>query len=337
MTSLERLAVGLDLGNGYTKITIDGKTLTIVSGYTCIEPSKVLDANNQLVPGDYFSVERKGRVRYFGPAILAGGMPPLRCLDRAKLETDYIRTIFSAAVVAWWAKYGRRMKAISEYRLAVVAGMPPESYQDLELRTMYTQAYTEALNGDTHANNLDTPWYVGSSLLKGAKQRIYPTFLGIAPETTEFLQQTNIPADGYTVIGDIGHGTLDMCLMYGSEVVKTKTFPFGLVEYYAQLKTTNEYMAEYACMHNHLYADITEFYMRTLIEKLNKIVRIFPVTITTFILIGGGTNYVTPEIHGVLQRNYKTVQIFNGDSNSQAFWNHAKKHLATMSVTEDLE
>lgn len=313
--TLPLLAVGFDLGNGFTNLTIAGKSVALPSGYSNVEPDMVHNAKGYLVTGETFRVTSNDKTRWFGKAILASSLPPIRELDEGKLYADYIRAMMGAALSLWHSKYKKTLD-ISAYRLAIVAGMPPENYQDKAKRTRTFNAYKAALT--THRGNKpEENWYIQGDLTGKTAKRIYARFLDIYPETILHIQQNKIR--GTALIADLGHGTLDICLAVNGEIKQTKSLPMGLTAFYSKVNPVDKARCEYEYLTGQHSQEKLDQYFNAIKLTLQDAIRRVPGGVETLVMFGGGTHFLGTDHKAQYAEIFKNVSILNGDCNSVAF------------------
>jgi hypothetical protein len=201
--TLKLIPAGLDLGNGWIKIVIDGKASKIPNWSTEKEPKGALNEKTMLTAKPMaFLLEINGQSRWFGQDTLS--LSGSYEMDQDKLKPDYIRMMFKAVLFRWFDQHRVEPEWLSDKRLNIICGMPPELYQDRQDRNKAEKVYKPVFS----QNKSD---YIKQQSNKPAIP-FFTTFGGLKPETLAWATVNSLKP-GYTLLVDLGYGTSDLCLL----------------------------------------------------------------------------------------------------------------------------
>ncbi len=307
--TLKMIATGYDHGNGGGKICIDGMVGQTINGYSDTMPrgevsSKTLLTGKPLA----FGLEIDGKNLYFGQDILSGQMYKLR--DRRKYKPDYLMIIFKATLYAWLQQPKTDAAILENCRLKIIAGIPPEMYQDRSYRSMAEKAYEAVFDHNK------------PSYIKPLNQPAIPFFTswgGLKPETLSVLSLRKLQP-GYTLFYDIGYGTLDTAYWhYGQDKPKqVKSIKNGLLHAYGEMNTTNSYMAELEVIRKDNRPDM---YLNKIEGKIGEVLRLLqnfnePISLCIF---GGGARLLSKETIKDFENEVDSLWIGDEYTTARAF------------------
>ncbi len=233
--TLKMIATGYDHGNGGGKVAINGMVGQTINGYSDTMPQGEVSSKTLLTGKPLaFGLEIDDKILYFGQDILSGQVYKLP--DRRKYKPEYLMTIFKATLYAWLQQPKTDAAILESHRLKIIAGIPPEMYQDRAYRTMAEKAYRSIFGHNK------------PSYIKPVGEPAIPFFTswgGLKPETLSVLSLRKLQP-GYTLFIDIGYGTLDYAYWHylQGKPKGVKSIKNGLLHAYGEMNTTNPHLAE---------------------------------------------------------------------------------------------
>jgi hypothetical protein len=316
---LELIPTGLDLGNGYDKVVIKIGEVQDEEGVTHItraskipnwstedEPKGKLNEKTMLTAKPVaFPLEISGQVRWFGQDTLS--LSGYQEIDQDKLKPDYIRMMFKAVLFRWLNQHRIETKWLSDKRLNVVCGMPPELYQDRQYRSKAEKVY-EFVFDQNKRDYIKQPDKPGIPF--------FTAFGGLKPETLVWATVNGLKT-GYTLLVDLGYGTSDLCLLKKghSGPVSTVTLNNGLLHSHHETNPVRPWEAELNVMRGNLpanYANITKAKIRQVARQIN---------LTQLVIFGGGIHLLDKTTLKDIQTYAQIVSLGKGnDEFSNARW-----------------
>lgn len=276
------IPVGFDPGNGFAKIALLGKVAKLPANFSYTQPDGELSAKTLArIKPKAFSIIADGRELWFGLDSLSNGNG--RAIDQAKYHADYLRPLFAASLVQWFKQHRQSPDMLDGKRLNVVASMPPELYQDKATRTKTERAYAETFN-----HRID--WQVKNSQVDTFQ--LFTQFQQVTPETLTYMS-VNLAKAGYTVVFDLGYGTLDIAIFAaGSDVpVMTKSLNKGLLHAFSSINALAVNQVELDILRSKSYDRLNDYFneVRTIVQTVT---RKLPEPLK-LVGIGGGVNLMS--------------------------------------------
>jgi hypothetical protein len=313
---LELIPGGLDLGNGWPKLVIkigedeEGNALTraskIPNWSTENQPKGRLNEKKMLAARPIaFPLKIKDDIRWFGQDTLS--LSGSYEMDQDKLKPDYIRMMFKAVLFRWLSQHRIEPKWLSDKRLNIVCGMPPELYQDRQARNKAEDAYRFVFDQNK-------PDYIKQPDKPGIP--FFTAFGGLKPETLAW-RAANKMRPGYTLLVDLGYGTSDLCLLHSDYAVPISTITLnnGLLHSHHENNPIRPWEAELATMRGVLpanYANIAKAKIRQVARQIN---------LAQLVVFGGGARLLDAETIKDLRGYAPNVSLGKGyDEFSNARW-----------------
>jgi hypothetical protein len=304
--TLKLIPAGLDFGNGWIKIALDNKASKVPNWLTYTEPKGALNSKTMLfAKAMTFLLEINGAGIYFGQDTLS--LPGCQEIDQDKLKPEHIKTMFKAVLFRWLNQHRVDSKWLSDKRLNVVCGMPPELYQDRQARNKAEKVYK-------HVFNQNKPDYIKQPDKLGIA--FFTAFGGLKPETLAW-RATNKMKPGFTLLVDLGYGTSDLCLLHHAEKmpVATTTINNGLLHSHHETNPTRPWEAELNVMRGKLprnYANVAK-------SKIRQVAR--QIDLAQLVVFGGGVRLLDKNTLKDLQSYAETVSCGKGyDEFSNVRW-----------------
>lgn len=191
------MIVGLDLGNGNIKGIGNGKQFFIPS--TLIEGVSKLDDNSI-------------NVEYDGKSYILGKMQGARKRDYSKYNTEHHKIMLLAALAA--------MAPSKECEITPVLGLPIKYF--LNHGTKYKHIVANFTKEDSVEIKIN-------GVLKKIKIK---DCLALPQGAIPFIDPE---ADGYTLVIDIGSGTVDVSYWEGKSLVKAESYNIGCQDLYTDV------------------------------------------------------------------------------------------------------
>lgn len=270
---------GLDAGNGWFKICLDGKCSKIPNWHTDQQPKGALTKRNVVSKPMAFPLEIAGKSLWFGQDTL--GRQGIQQVDEDKLKPQYIKMLFKAVLWRWLSQHNIDPDWLTGKRLNVICGMPPEKYQDRQAQNRAFRAYNAAFKANK-------PDYIKIPDL--AAIPFFTRLAGIKPETLSW-RAANKLEEGYTLIADLGYGTSDLVIFHSEHdlPVSTVSHDNGLLHSHYQTNPAQPERVELDTMrksNNHLefYSNKTKRIIQETTRRLNKM----NVNLAQLAVFGGG-------------------------------------------------
>lgn len=210
----------LDLGNGEVKIAIEvGKKVL----YSTI-PALFSDHD-----GD-FTITFSNKTFYYGEGCRPTGYG--RRTNNGKYYAPYINQLFRAVIVNWMLTHNKKPSFFNNKRLNITTTMPPELYYNQEARKQAETAY-KAVFG------YNFPMTIKSSEFKDFTA--FTQYSTVKPEALLVAQMLEHDAR-YTLLFDVGHGTLDIILLDGDKVRGNRSVQRGITAGIDQIMNENPHL-----------------------------------------------------------------------------------------------
>jgi len=299
--------VGLDFGNGFVKLAINGKASKIPAAYSVSMPTSLLSpTTGKPMKPKTFSLSYGEKTYWFGEAALRTG-DSIREIDAHKFnDAEHIQIIFAAAL----ANHVKAHKIDPEAwgRLSIATSLPPSAYADMPTRAKAIKAYEAAFA------KRSAPWYVRSSIVDTF--RISTEFAGMYQEAATLAQTMKL--NRLTLFGDLGYGTLDLVLVDPRRIepVFAKSFNVGLAHAFEKLNPINTDRAEYDLLTDAAARSNLAAHFSTIKGKLSLALRHAPGA--DLVLIGGGTKLMPPSVLSGFKAMAPTVRVMDEYSNARA-------------------
>ena len=118
---------GLDFGNGWIKICLDGKASNIPNWTIATEPKGRLNNQNTLIKPMAFALEIPNHplhwvYSWFGQDTLS--QPGYQEIDTDKYRPAYIKMMFKAILQRWLTQHNVSPEWLKDKRLNIICGMP---------------------------------------------------------------------------------------------------------------------------------------------------------------------------------------------------------------------
>jgi len=304
--TLELTPCGTDFGNGWIKVCLNGKASKIPNWSISSEPKGRLNEKTMLtVKPVAFPLEISGNTQWFGQDTLS--IAGHQEIDQDKLKPDYIRMMFKASLLRWLDQHRVNPEWLSDKRLNVVCGMPPELYQDRMARSRAEKVYRFIFNQNK-------PDYIKQPNKPG--MTYFTAFGGLKPETLVW-RGVNKPRNGFTLLVDLGYGTSDLVLLHsGQEMpIATTTLNNGLLHSHHETNPVRPWEAELSVMRGDKpanYANVTK-------AKIRQVAR--QISLVQLVVFGGGVQLLDAETIKDLKGYAENVTLGRGyDEFSNARW-----------------
>lgn len=309
----ETTPAGLDLGNTWVKICIEGLVAKIPSRYAFQKPPGAISAQTGLeLKPVAFKLIVKDRALWFGQDTL--GVDAIQKLGMSKYNPGHINVLFQAVLFQWAKTHKRDLADLG--KLNMVCSMPPGLYQKTHPNKVALAAFRKAFNrGKGHVKIRD-----GRSAIQ-----IVTQFGGLVPEAVAWGQA--IPRQNEMVMAaDLGGGTVDYVVFNGGseEPLITLTDNAGLLHAFAAMgKGGDPSLAELKVLRNkkELPDQLNTHY--NAIERRIQLVAAHLGQIDRLYVIGGGAALMPPKIRAEFGLLATKVYFKNEYANVEANWKHA--------------
>ncbi len=271
--TLEQTPCGLDFGNGWIKIALDGKASKVPNWFIESEPKGQLTKNMITSVPKAFPLMTPNGLRYFGQDTLS--QSGHQKIDADKYRLDYINLLFRAVLWHWVNQHRVNPEWLSDKRLNIVCGMPPEQYQDRSDQSKALKAYKPTFNEQR-------PQYI--KIPDKPSVPFFTSFEGLSPETIGW-RSTNTVDLGWTLICDLGFGTSDIVLFTSEKELPfdTKSLPNGLMHSHDKTNSTMPWLPELDTMRKTSNPDL---YVSVTKGKIAKVAR--QINLARLVVFGGG-------------------------------------------------
>ena len=300
---------GLDFGNGFIKLAINGQVSKISSVYGLVKPKGAISPKTGLEQrAKAYSLTVENIELWFGQDVLSGDL--IREVDADKYTEFYIKTLFSAAL----ANHVRQHKVSPDEwgKLSIIASMPPSSFEDVGRRKQAIKAYRSVFNGQK------TPWYVKSSIADTF--RIQTSFVDIYPEAVSYGQAHNLK--NLTVILDIGFGTSDYVLLKPNShkpVISRSVNDTGLMYAFDQPDSLSSVVGEIEYLRPTRNLAPLAAHFSKIKQRLAQMIRRIPSSQPlTLIIVGGGVKLMTKSVKDGFKTMAHTVTFKDEYVNAQS-------------------
>lgn len=304
--------VGLDVGNTWVKICIDGLVAKIPSRYAFQKPPGAISAKTgiELKPVA-FKLIFEDRTLWFGIDTLGAGA--IQKLGMGKYNPGHINVLFQAVLFQWAKTHKRSLADLG--KLNIVCSMPPGLYQKAHSNKIALGAFRKAFNrGKGHVKIRD-----------GREAIQIVTQLGkLVPEAVVW-GQARPRQDEMVMTADLGGGTVDYVVFNGgSEPLITLTDNAGLLHAFAAMgKGGDPSLAELKVLRNKkelpdqlkTHYSVIEGRIQLATAHLGQIDRLY--------IIGGGAALMPPKIRAGFELLATKVFFKNEFANAEANWRHA--------------
>lgn len=312
------VAAGYEAGNGFSKLCIGGKVSKIPAGYALFEPQGAVSAKTGArVKAKAFHLQVGEKALWFGQDALGAGL--VLEIDGHKYDPKHIRLLFAANVVKLAKQHKLDPAALGILR--VVCSMPPEQYQDARLRAQAETAYKAAFT-------VKNPWYVRSNLFETF--RLQTVFGGLEPEAASYVR-VNQTKPGFTVICDLGYGTVDYCVFRegGTTPLVAKSQNNGLVQVYTKIDEVDQNQAELTVLREGDEQGYLLAYFNSIKNKLASVVRVLPQGgRISVVVIGGGVKLMPQAVKQSWRAAFGGIVFKDEFTNVRSNWELAKNETA---------
>lgn len=308
------IAVGLDIGNSWTKICIRGKVSKIPSRYAFQRPPGAISqkTGQELKPVAFHLFFQDDIPLWFGRDTL--GIGAIHKLDMSKYDAEHISILFRAVLYQWGKNHKVDLSDLG--KLKIIASMPPGLFQKTAANKQAATAFRRAFNrGQSHVKIRDGKKTV----------QIVTSFGGLIREAVAWGQA--VPRQGEVVLTvDLGGGTNDYVLFNGSvEPLKTFTDNAGLLYAYSQIDPIDPAQAELRVLRNKKAPLPHQLltYFNDVERRIQMINLKLPKSVDRLYLIGGGVALMTSRIKATFAPLAPKVVIRNEFANCEANWRYA--------------
>ncbi len=274
------ISCGLDIGNGFLKICLNGKVSKIPNWSILNRPKGQLTKTNTEAKPVAFSLEINGELCWFGQDTLS--QAGYQEIDSDKYKPKYIQTLFKAVLYRWIIQHHIEPEWLADKRLNIICGMPPEQYQDKLAQNKALKAYQDVFNPSK------------TDYIKIPSQPAIPFFTkfgGLTPETIAW-RSVNTLKTGYTLVVDLGYGTSDICLFSSHHTLPVSTISLnnGLLHSHNKTNPTMPWLAELDTMRK---VANSELYSNEAKRKIRHVAR--QLSLAQLVIFGGGIRLFSPE------------------------------------------
>lgn len=312
--------IGLDLGNTWTNICVNGLVAKIPSRYAYKCPPGQINTSGQLGKAQAFPlrfIQENGDDLqiWFGQDTLA--IPAIQKLDSLKYDAGHISVLFRAALYQWEQIHkGRHKVDLSKLgTLNIVASMPPGLFKDAKVFAKAIGAYKSAFNGKSKQSH--------PKIRDGKRTvQIVTRFGSLQQEAVSWGQ--DVPRRGEWVLTvDLGGGTDDYALFNGSDTPReTKTSNTGLLHVYAQINPVDPGAAELEVLRSKKGPLPTALltYYNEVERRIQMFIRVLPVEVSRIYVIGGGAALMPLSVQKTIKQLATDVFIKDEYANARANW-----------------
>ncbi len=295
---------GLDLGNGFVKICIDGKVSKIPAAYSLTKPDGAISGKTGTrLKAKTFNLTIEDSVLWFGLDVL--GTATIRELDAAKYDPRHIRVLFAAVLVKWLKQHG--VSSADLDRLKITCSMPPQIYQDPQARAIAEKANRAAFTPR------QAPWFVRGNHFDTF--RLQTSYGNLIPEAISYMRTNgNTTTTGFTVLVDIGYGTVDYVIYSAQNLITpliVNSQNNGLIQLFAEMNNVDFNRAELALLRHEEPLARVNVHLNQIKNKLTTITRTLAKRTdqVNIVFLGGGCKLMTKEFKANVKRTFGNVRF----------------------------
>lgn len=301
--------VGFNPGNGWTKLSVwheeKVKNYKQPSVYSPVEPEAELLPNGKTRKLQAHSLVfgQEGKELWFGQDTLGG--KTIRYIDGLRYDPDHLSILFKSALVGWANKHKVDINTLG--KLNIVACIPNFDQDKVKAERVFRTAF----NVGSKANYIRTP---------KDTYRITTHFETLIPECYGYAMANN-GLKGYTILADLGYGTIIFSLLQNQTPISISSFNAGLLH----MLQDNAYKAdayELSILRNKGNLDNLDLipYCNELLNRIAGYTRKLEYYggCNNLILMGGTTNQLPNEIKNQLKYLARNVKLLDEYTNSEA-------------------
>ncbi len=313
MVETTSVDVGVDPGNTWFKICIEGRVAKIPSQYAFDTPPGAISTKTgiELKPVA-FKLIFEDKPLWFGQDVLGTGA--IQKLSMSKYNAGHISVLFRAALYQWGKAHKVDLATLG--KLNIVCSMPPGLYQKATSNKIALTAFRKAFNrGKSHVKIRDDR----------ATIQIVTQLGGLVPEAVVWGQ--SIPRKNEMVMtADLGGGTNDYVVFDGSvDPLITLTDNSGLLHAFAAMGGGSDpSLAELKTLRNKKgkLPDELKIHYNEIENRIHLITSRLG-TMDRLYVIGGGAALMSSKIRAGFELLATKVFFKNEYANVEANWRHA--------------
>lgn len=304
---------GLDLGNTWANLCINGKFAKIPSRIAFEKPPGAISAKTgqQLKPKAFSLFFEADQSLWFGVDTL--GVSAIQKLDMSKYDADHINVLFRGVLYQWATVHKVNLATLG--KLNIVCSMPPGLFQEPAKNKLAMTAFRKAFNrNQSHVKIRD-----GRQTIQ-----IVTQFGGLVREAAAWGQA--LPRRGEIIlVVDLGGGTNDYALFNGSaEPIKVLTDNAGLLHAYGKINSLDPAQVELKILREKGWIP---HQLRTYFNEVERRIQLInlrlPQPISRLYLIGGGAALMPATVKSDFTSLAQKVVLKNEYANCEANWRAA--------------